>query len=101
MIIQGIEVTAKLSSRPITEEEAERVYRSLEANFAIKSIDMSIDFDSNTIDFLFGVENPGLTGGDEVVQEIVNDALFKAFGEQAEGDVPLSPTFSEGLVGAF
>lgn len=101
MIIQGIEVTAELSSGPITEEEAERIYVSLEANFAIKSIDMAIDFEANTLGFLFGVENPGLTGNDEFVKEIVNDALMKAFGEQEEGGVPLSPTFSEGLIGAF
>lgn len=101
MIIQGIEVTAELSSRPITEEEAERIYISLENNFAIKSIDMSIDLDANTLGFLFGVENPGLTGDDELVKEIVNDALTKAFREQEEDGEALSPTFSEGLVGAF
>src|SRR6201989_3290907 len=102
MAIHGIEVSATVAeATPITEHEAERIYRSLESNFAIKSIDMLADFDANALTFLFGAEWPAFCENtDEFVREVIGDALAKAF---ARGDdsTPLTPAFTETRIGAF
>lgn len=102
MKVQGVKVTATANDgHHITDEEAERIYLSLENNFAIKSIDMFMDQDLGTIDFLLGVEKADWANdSDEFLRGVVNDALTRAFG----GDTPeeaVAADFREELVGAF
>jgi hypothetical protein len=99
MSIHGIDVTATLTSSRITDSEAERVYLSLEQNFALKSVDMFVDQDANTLSFLFGVESPDWAAdAEEFVRGVVTDALTKAF---SDGNEVATPHFSEARVGAF
>jgi len=99
MSIHGIDVSATMTSGQITDSEAERVYSSLEQNFALKSVDMCVDLEANSLAFLFGVESPDWAAdAEEFVRGVVTDALEKAFGDGGE---VAAPHFSEARVGAF
>lgn len=100
MSIHGIEVTVTVTAGQITDDEAERVYTSLESNFALKSIDMFINAERTEFSFLFGVESPDLgTDTEEFAQGVITDALTKALG--GTGEESSAVEFSNALVGSF
>ena len=88
----GVGATVQRIDGDLTEEEAERIYMSLENNFCFKAIDSLIDLSSNTMRFLFGVsiqdaltENP-----QELAIDLVRDALDLALEGPQSGNLQVS-----------
>lgn len=81
MSMQGIEIVARMvPPARVTEEKAERIYSCLQENFAIKSVDMFLDEDDNSIRFLFGIEVTSVVSDEDAfVEEVAEEALNRAF----------------------
>lgn len=95
MSMRGIAITARpVAPHVMTEEELERIYVSLEGNMALRSIDMFIDFDDNSVRFHFGIDLPTGLDSEDFLVDVANDALDKAFDEatDTEDSVTLSDT---------
>lgn len=97
MKIKGVEVTASLTEGQLTEELLETVYLSVSDNFVFCSVDMSADFDTNSISFLIGVQMEDEFSSDELAADLVMDALNIAL----DGTNEREAKFTERKVVAF
>lgn len=81
MSLHGVEITAqKINNEPISEDELERIFVSLESNMAIRSVNVASDLDAGKLSFLFGVDCPTGLDPESLVPGIVDDALEMALG---------------------
>lgn len=86
MSVKGIKV--KVATGQVSDEQLEQIYVSLSENFAIKSIDMTLDEDSAI--FFLGVEMPNGLDSDELLEGIVDDAFANAFGHDRHSNPELT-----------
>lgn len=95
MSIHGVQVVAQQEdNQPVSDEELERIFVSLESNMAIKSIDIAGELDQGTITFLLAVECPTGLDTKSLVTGIVDDALTKALNEDGSSFRHEAPTLA-------
>ena len=94
MSTKGIEVV--VTSGPLTDDRLEHIYTSIADTFVFCSVDMTVDEDANEIVFLIGVDLSDSMDSDEFAQDLVTDAINKAFGHT---EVATEPQFQK--VGVF
>jgi len=81
MSLHGVEFTAqKVGNAPITDDELDQIFSSLESNMAIRSVNIATDVDAGKLSFLFAVDCPTGLDAESLVPGIVEDALESALG---------------------